>query len=91
MHRDILQARPKPVGRDVMGEVINLDVEQRDLLAQIVVQIARDPLALILLARDEPPGEMLIDLGRAPRFGLRAATPFSLDEKAHGQRERTGP
>src|SRR5262245_13977814 len=43
--------------RDLPSDVIDLDVEERNLLSQVVMQVARDSLALFLLAGDQATGQ----------------------------------
>ena len=50
------------VGQHFIGDLIDLEVEERNLLAQVVVQLSRNPLALLLLAHDDAAGEGSIEL-----------------------------
>ena len=56
------------VGQHFIGDLIDLEVEERDLLAQVVVQLSRNPLALLLLAHDDAAGERSIELDCALRL-----------------------
>ena len=49
---------------DFVGDLIDFQVQQPDLLTQVVVQFAGDSLALLLLAHDDASGERAIELDR---------------------------
>src|SRR4051794_33199257 len=55
---EVAHAR-RELRRAAHRDLIDLDGQQRQLLAEIVVQVAGDALTLRLLGRDETPGEIL--------------------------------
>ena len=66
---DLLEARALLGWLDLLSHLIDLDVEQGNFLAEIVVQFARDALALFFLAVEQPAGEVAVQFVGALRLG----------------------